>query len=132
MVSQFGMSDRLGPIFIDEQRRSIFQQGSLWSSRVMTEVDEEVERLVSNAYVLAKKILNDNILLLRGLAERLIEQETVTAEEFALMLIEYNVSMVPFDIYGKAKVSYLPYDKNPNLMRETLQMGKKRREETKK
>ena len=132
MVSQFGMSDRLGPIFIDEQRRSIFQQGSLWSSRVMTEVDEEVERLVSNAYVLAKNILNDNILLLRGLAERLIEQETVTAEEFALMLIEYNVSMVPFDIYGKAKVSSLPYDKNPNLMRDTLQMGKKRREETKK
>ena len=59
MVSQFGMSERLGPIFIDEQRRSIFQQGSLWSSKVMTEVDEEVERLVSNAYVLAKKILNE-------------------------------------------------------------------------
>merc|ERR1719498_219144 len=100
MVTQFGMSDKLGPIFIDETRRSIFQQGSVWSAEIMEMVDEEVERLVFNAYLLAKEILATNMVLLQALAERLIEQETVTAEEFAMMLVEYEANTVDYDVYG--------------------------------
>jgi cell division protease FtsH len=127
MVTQFGMSDKLGPIFIDETRRSIFQQGSVWSAEIMKMVDEEVERLVSNAYLLAKEILSTNMVLLQALAERLIEQETVTAEEFAMMLVEYKAKTVNYDVYGKSKVSSLPYDSSPNLIRDVLRVGKKKR-----
>jgi hypothetical protein len=39
-----------------------------------------------------------------------VEQETVTAEEFALMLLEYNVQMVPYQVYpNESKVKDLPY-----------------------
>merc|ERR1712146_839057 len=107
MVTQFGMSDKLGPIFIDEARRSIFQQGSVWSAEIMEMVDEEVERLVSNAYLLAKEIL--------------------AAEEFAMMLVEYEANTVDYDVYGKSKVSSLPYDSSPNLIRDMLRIGKKKR-----
>lgn len=127
MVTQFGMSDKLGPIFIDETRRSIFQQGSVWSAEIMEMVDEEVERLVSNAYILAKEILSTNMVLLQALAERLIEQETVTAEEFAMMLVEYEANTVDYDVYGKSKVSSLPYDSSPNLIRDMLRIGKRKR-----
>merc|ERR1719453_1635857 len=127
MVTQFGMSDKLGPIFIDETRRSIFQQGSVWSAEIMEMVDEEVERLVSNAYILAKEILSTNMVLLQALSERLIEQETVTAEEFAMMLVEYEANTVDYDVYGKSKVSSLPYDSSPNLIRDMLRIGKRKR-----
>ena len=127
MVTQFGMSDKLGPIFIDETRRSIFQQGSVWSAEIMKMVDEEVERLVSNAYLLAKEILSTNMVLLQALAERLIEQETVTAEEFAMMLVEYKAKTVDYDVYGISKVSSLPYESSPNLISDVLRVGKKKR-----
>lgn len=131
MVTQFGMSDKLGPIFIDETRRSIFQQGSVWSAEIMEMVDEEVERLVSNAYLLAKEILSKNMVLLQALSERLIEQETVTAEEFAMMLVEYEANTVDYDVYGNSKVSSLPYDTSPDLIKDVLKIGKKkRRDET--
>lgn len=127
MVTQFGMSDKLGPIFIDETRRSIFQQGSVWSTEIMEMVDEEVERLVSNAYLLAKEILSTNMVLLQALAQRLVEQETVTTEEFAMMLVEYKAKTVKYDVYGVSKVSSLPYDSSPNLIRDVLRVGKKKR-----
>jgi hypothetical protein len=73
-------------------------------------VDDEVERLVSNAYNLAKDVLQKNMDLLYGLADRLVEQETVTAEEFAFMLLEYQVQMVPYAVYpNESKMGDLPY-----------------------
>jgi cell division protease FtsH len=129
MVTQFGMSDKLGPIFIDETRRSIFQQGSVWSAEIMEMVDEEVERLVSNAYLLAKEILSKNMVLLQALSERLIEQETVTAEEFAMMLVEFEANTVDYDVYGTSKMSSLPYDSSPDLIKDVLKIGKKKRKD---
>jgi len=39
-----------------------------------------------------------------------VEQETVTAEEFAMMLLEYNVKMVPYEVYPEeSKANELPY-----------------------
>lgn len=39
-----------------------------------------------------------------------MDQETVTAEEFALMLLEYDVQMVPYAVYpNESKVGDLPY-----------------------
>jgi len=67
------------------------------------------------------------MVLLQDLAERLIEQETVTAEEFAMMLVEYEANTVDYDVYGKSKVSSLPYDSSPNLIRDMLRIGKKKR-----
>lgn len=69
-----------------------------------------MERLVSNAYALAKDVLQKNKTLLYALAERLVDQETVTAEEFALMLLDYDVQMVPYAVYpNENKVDELPY-----------------------
>lgn len=50
-----------------------------------------------------------------------VEQETVTAEEFAMMLIEYNVQTVPYEVYSEdTKVTELPYNVNslPNFIKD--------------
>jgi cell division protease FtsH len=115
MVTQFGMSDRVGPLGIGESGpvfmgRRMAEGVTEWSQSLKKEVDDEVERLVSNAYNLAKDVLQKNMDLLYGLADRLVEQETVTAEEFAFMLLEYQVQMVPYAVYpNESKMGDLPY-----------------------
>lgn len=50
-----------------------------------------------------------------------VEQETVTAEEFAMMLIEYNVQTVPYEVYSEdTKVTELPYNVKslPNYIKD--------------
>lgn len=115
MVTQFGMSDRVGPLGIGDSGpvfmgRRMAEGVVEWSQSLKKEVDDEVERLVSNSYNLAKDVLQKNMDLLYALADRLVEQETVTAEEFALMLLEYDVQMVPYAVYpNESKMGDLPY-----------------------
>merc|ERR1719215_2357290 len=65
--------------------RSMGQQQTKWGSKVMGEVDMEIERVVNNAYLTAKKVLTENRELLDHLAKTLLEQETVPAENRELL-----------------------------------------------
>ena len=80
------------------------------------QVEDEVERLVTNAYVVCKKILSENKPLLDHLAKVLIEQETVSAEEFQMMLVEFKAKTIDYAVFGdEAKTSELPYQSLPKL-----------------
>ena len=69
----------------------------------MSTIDSEVERLVNNSYLRAKQILTDNRALLDRLAADLCERETVTAEEFQLLLVEFGVKSCEFKIIGQER-----------------------------
>eukprot|EP00816_Leptocylindrus_hargravesii_P004289 CAMPEP_0196811100 /NCGR_PEP_ID=MMETSP1362-20130617/16951_1 /TAXON_ID=163516 /ORGANISM="Leptocylindrus danicus, Strain CCMP1856" /LENGTH=680 /DNA_ID=CAMNT_0042186353 /DNA_START=83 /DNA_END=2125 /DNA_ORIENTATION=- len=108
MVMQWGMSDKVGRVALESPQsggpfmgRSMGMQQTKWGSRIMGEVDMEVERVVNNAYMTAKKVLNDNRALLDHLAKTLLEQETVSAEEFQMMLVQFNAQTVPYEIIGE-------------------------------
>ena len=121
MVKEWGMSDVVGPIALSSPSgggpfmgRSMGSRGTSWGSRVMSEVDAEVERLVNNSYLTAKKILQENMPLLRHLAKTLVEQEVVSAEEFQMMLVEFDAKVVPFEVIGKEKNrDKLPFQNMP-------------------
>ena len=66
--------------------------------KILDTVDTEVERLVNCSYERAKSILENNMSLLHHLARALVEREVVSAEEFSMMLIEFNAKTVSFDI----------------------------------
>lgn len=83
--------------------RSMGQRSTQWGSKIMGEVDQEVERLVNNSYLTAKKILSENMPLLHHLAKTLVEQEVVSAEEFQMMLVEFNAKVVEFKVIGEEK-----------------------------
>jgi len=107
MVMQWGMSDKVGRVALENPSsggpfmgRSMGQQQTKWGSRILGEVDMEVERVVNNAYMTAKKVLMDNKDLLDHLARTLLEQETVSAEEFQMMLVQFNAQTVPYEIIG--------------------------------
>merc|ERR1712183_427534 len=97
MVAEWGMSDKVGQICVSEPSggpqfmgASMMRNQPMWGVSITSEVESEVERLVNNSYLIAKKILNDNRELLETLTEALMDRETVTAEEFQMMLVEAN------------------------------------------
>ena len=76
--------------------------------------DAEIERLVNNSYIMAKFILNENRDLLEHLARTLVEQEVVSAEEFQMMIVEFNAKVVPFKSIGEERNrDQLPFQKMP-------------------
>ena len=86
MVTDYGMSDRLGPrTFGDKQElvflgREIAEQKD-YGDKVADIIDDEVNKLIQDAYETAKKILTENKSKLVTLAKKLIEKETLEGEE---------------------------------------------------
>merc|ERR1712232_325259 len=108
MVKEWGMSDKVGMIALSTPQsggpfmgRSMGQRQTQWGGKIMGTVDAEIERLVNNSYLTAKNILSNNMDLLEHLAKTLVEQEVVSAEEFQMMLVEFNAKVVPFEIIGE-------------------------------
>ena len=87
MVTQYGMSDILGPIQFGDDSNEVFI-GRDWghtrnySEAVATTIDEEVKRIVTKGYNEALQILKDNMEVLHASAKLLVEREKVTGEEF--------------------------------------------------
>ncbi|BBA79243.1 cell division protein [cyanobacterium endosymbiont of Rhopalodia gibberula] len=98
MVSRFGMSDRLGPVALGRQNGNVFLGRDIASDRDFSDetaaaIDEEVRKLVDNAYIRAKDVLVNNRHILDQLAEMLVEKETVDAEELQNILTKNEIKM---------------------------------------
>ncbi|CAM9899560.1 unnamed protein product [Discosporangium mesarthrocarpum] len=109
MVAQWGMSKEIGPFVVNTGLQG--QQGSdEWGPSMVQRVNLEVERLVEQAYYRGKQILVDNRDLLDALAQKLIEQDTVSQEELALLLVQYDAQTAPYGVYeGVSDKSKLPF-----------------------
>lgn len=88
MVTEYGMSDRLGMIHYSEGDsdevfigREIGHQRS-YGENIATVIDEEIRRIVDECYADAKKILMEHIDILHKCAELLIQKERIDREEF--------------------------------------------------
>ena len=86
MVRSWGMSDELGPLSYAKGEEHVFlgreiAQHRDYSDTTAKKIDEEITKLIDNAYKLAKKIIKENLDVLHALAERLLEKETVMGAE---------------------------------------------------
>jgi cell division protease FtsH len=87
MVTQYGMSEKLGPITFGEKEELVFLGKEIgeqrnYSDEVAQAIDEEVRSLVDEAYRHAKAVVTRHRDKLDAIAERLKEEETITSEEF--------------------------------------------------
>jgi cell division protease FtsH len=87
MVTEFGMSDRLGPLSFGKRDELIFLGREIgeqrnYSDEVAKTIDEEVRAIVDHAYERATEVLVKHRDKLTALAEKLVAEETVDAEEF--------------------------------------------------
>jgi len=89
MVTQFGMSDKLGNIDYANQQESYlgpYQAGSSASQHTQEMIDAEVRRIVDEGYETAKRVLTEKFEDLRRLAEGLLEYETLTGVEITRVI----------------------------------------------
>ncbi len=87
MVTRLGMSDTLGQMVYGQKEELIFLGREIseqrdYSEAVAEKIDQEVRRLVDNAYLKAKDILTQYRDKLDAVAEQLLELETISREEF--------------------------------------------------
>jgi cell division protease FtsH len=87
MVTRLGMSKELGPMVYGQKEELIFLGREIseqrdYSESIAERIDAEVRRLVQEAHSKAKKILTDYRDQLDAVAQRLIEVETLSREEF--------------------------------------------------
>jgi len=90
MVTQFGMSDAIGPMAVGDQEHEIFLGRELSQRRDVSDrtaqlVDSEVKRILDEAYSSAEQVLTDNRVLLDTIANSLLERETLDADDIRLL-----------------------------------------------
>jgi cell division protease FtsH len=86
MVTQFGMSELIGPLAVGDKEQEIFLGREFAQRREISErtaqmVDDEVKRLIDEAYARASTILGANRDLLDRIAQALLERETIDRED---------------------------------------------------
>jgi cell division protease FtsH len=82
MVCDYGMSDKIGPMALGKKEEQIFlgrdfNQMKDYSEHIAEQIDEEVQRILNEAYGCAKSLLSDNIDLLHVMAEQLLQKEVL-------------------------------------------------------
>jgi len=91
LVTDFGMSEKLGPRTFGEKEEMIFLGREIheqrdYSEKVAEEIDKEINGFINEGQKKAKKILEDNRKQLESVAQLLLEQETIEQEEFEALM----------------------------------------------
>ena len=87
MAASYGMSDRLGTVAFESGHEEVFigrtmTQGRSYSEAVAAQIDEEVKRMLAEAYSRCENILRDQRDHLDTVANYLLEHETMEQEDF--------------------------------------------------
>ncbi|MBX3234856.1 MAG: ATP-dependent zinc metalloprotease FtsH [Nitrospiraceae bacterium] len=97
MVCEWGMSEKLGPLTFGRKEEEIFLGREIatkrdFSEQVALEIDHEIKRLVTENYERAKRVLTENMVSLKALAEALLEKEVLDAPEIDQILLQGSSS----------------------------------------
>ena len=93
MVTQYGMSDRIGPMTLGVGQEEVFlgrdlAQSKEYSEETASVIDEEVKSIIDTAYKTAEEILRRNIDKLHAVAGVLLEKEKIDGDEFEAIFKE--------------------------------------------
>jgi len=91
MVCQWGMSAKLGPLAFGRKDDQVFlgreiSQSRDFSERTAMDIDDEVRRIVMEGYETATRLIDENMAMLKTLAEALLERETLDATEVVMVV----------------------------------------------
>jgi cell division protease FtsH len=86
MVTDYGMSEKLGPRTFGEKQEMVFLGREIseqrdYSDKIAEEIDEEVHNIIQDGYEVSKGILTENMHRLKQIAETLMVKETVEGHE---------------------------------------------------
>src|SRR5579871_3517898 len=95
MVTEFGMSDKLGPLTLGTKHGPVFLGRDLVESRnysdeIAYEIDKEVRRIIDECYSRARQVLTEHREFLERVATALLERESLDSDDLALLLAGWN------------------------------------------
>ena len=107
MITRLGMSDELGPLVFGEHQEQVFLGKSLGSERnygeaVAEKIDNEMHRIVAEAYGDVMNLLTENIDFLHNMAKALLEEETIDAKQVE-NLYRYGTLLSPEEAQAKVE-----------------------------
>ncbi|HAJ94991.1 MAG TPA: cell division protein FtsH, partial [Actinobacteria bacterium] len=99
MITEYGMSDRLGPVTFKGEGDEVFLGKEItsrphYSDNIAAAIDEETHSIMTTSYEKARKILEDNKLALARLAKELMEKETLSRKETQKILAKVETKKV--------------------------------------
>ena len=90
MVVYYGMSDKIGPVYLDSDQEVFvgmeFGQSRGYSEEVAARIDAEVRRLLDEAYAMAVKAISDHRDRFDALVDALLKMDTVSRKEFKALM----------------------------------------------
>jgi len=92
MVTEFGMSEVLGAVNYNGQKRTAFldspfvQERGAYAEETAQKIDSEVKRIIAEAHDKARRILRERRDVLDTLSERLLVKEVIEADELAAIM----------------------------------------------
>lgn len=89
MVTEWGMSEKLGPLYYGDEQRGDMYSGSgasPASSKTQAVIDEEVRSIVEGAHEKARQLLTEHLESLHAIAKNLLEFETLTGEDLQAII----------------------------------------------
>ena len=86
MIAKYGMSERIGSVAYDDDGEIFvgrdYERTRSYSERIAGEIDDEMKRIIDEAYARCEQILKDNYDKLREIAEFLLKNETMSRDQF--------------------------------------------------
>jgi cell division protease FtsH len=96
MVTKYGMSEKIGVLALEGSGgRPLFGKGMEeheYSEKIGSVIDEEIHKIMTEAYKRAEKIVKDKRKTLDAIATRLVETETIERDEFEKILIVHGIT----------------------------------------
>ena len=133
MVTEYGMSDKLGPRTFGNKQEMVFLGREIaeqrdYGDKIANLIDDEVHKIITYAYETAKDILVENRQRLTYIAEKLISRETLEGKELDAMFNEpvttpqpeAAAKPTPAPVKAKNKIKPLP-KKAPGIARQPKQ-----------
>jgi cell division protease FtsH len=99
LVTKFGMSEKLGPITYGKTEEMVFLGREIateknYSEKIAAEIDAEVKSIIEKARLTAKKIITSKNKVLKTIAEKLMEKETLEREEFDSLIKSFKLKPI--------------------------------------
>jgi cell division protease FtsH len=132
MVTEFGMSEKLGPLAFGKRDELVFLGREIgeqrnYSDDVAKQIDEEVRAIVDRAYARAMEVLVQYKERLVGLADRLVAEETLEQEEFEQLFSDLpdprkgERGMTPVPLEGTLGPTPVPQPETPRAPKPSPQ-----------
>ena len=91
MVTQWGLSEKLGPMVFGEEEGEVFLGRSVTQHKNLSDetahvIDEEIRNIVDKNYSRAENILKENIDILHAMSDALIKYETIDKDQIAALM----------------------------------------------